>query len=227
LSANNRQVIGGGTVMAKGIYQKLAFAIAFPILSLATIETKPANAAIFTYDFTADITRGDFQGNSYKGFFSYDDSQPSSNVVPLQPYFAPSKLSFDFIGKTYTEGSLLYRTRYPSNPPLSYLTFSNYKFVIGPPNFLLPDGNLMAAKFLITDFNFIGFGSYLIDLNSDSTFSFLFADKVNMNFISSGGGTWRYTLRNEVPSTSVPEPSMLFGLSTLGLGWLLRKKKVN
>ncbi len=216
--------------MANSIYQKLALATAGTVLSLAVMETPSVQAAIITYDFTVNITSGSLLGNSYTGFFSYDDSKPSglADEPPLLPYFAPSDLSFEFLGKTYTENNLQYRTRYGyAIPPFSYLTFSNPQFVVDDGVFWIPGGELTKAKFYLSDYSTIGIGSYFINFYPNSSFSFEFFDRFPYYITSAGSGTWKYTLREESPSTSVPEPGTVFGLSVLGFGWLLRKKKAS
>jgi PEP-CTERM motif len=216
--------------MANSIYQKLALATAATVLSLAVMETASVQAAIITYDFTVNITSGSLLGNQYSGFFSYDESAPSSFTrFGFIPYFQVSDFSFDFFGKTYTENDVRYNNpRAEQYPPFSYLRFANPRPIVNNPAYFLPGGELDQVKFYLTDVSSIfGGGSYFINLYPNSTFSFLFFDRVPTNIISSGAGTWKYTLRKEPPSTSVPEPGTVFGLSVLGLGWLLRKKKAS
>ena len=215
--------------MANSIYQKLALATAGTVLSLAVMETASVQAAIITYDFTVKITDGDFQGNSYTGFFSYDDSNPSGygDSPRLLPYFGPLDFNFNFLGTTYSQ--LNYgpaKISYPV-PPSSYLTFSNPRLVTNPRVFYIPGGELTEVKFYLTDYNYLGIGSYFINFYPDSDFSFQFFNQFPQNTISSGSGTWQYKLREEPTSTSVPEPGTVFGLSMLGFGWLLRKKKAS
>ncbi|GET40259.1 PEP-CTERM sorting domain-containing protein [Microseira wollei] len=213
--------------MANSIYQKLALATAGTVLSLAVMETASVQAATITYDFTVNLTNGDFKGNSYTGFFSYNDSEPSGVSELLYPYFAPSDFSFEFLGKTYTESDLRYSVRSIMVPPLSYLTFTNPRVVTDNRPYFVPGGELDQVKFLVTDYNSAGIGSYIINLYENKKFFFWFFDQFPQNTISQGGGTWKYKLREQLPSTSVPEPGTVFGLSMLGFGWLLRKKKAS
>lgn len=67
------------------------------------MEANPAEAAVFTYDFTVDITSGVLVGNQYSGSFSYDDSSPRTSFGGYRPL----NFSFDFFGKTYTEVNLI------------------------------------------------------------------------------------------------------------------------
>ena len=217
--------------MANSIYQKLAFATVGAVLGLAVMETPSVQAAIITYDFT--VTIGSSPGNSYNGFFSYNDSEPSGLAGTLFfPYFAPSDFSFEFLGKTYTENNIRYATRYSLFPPVSYLTFTNPKAVIDENlrrAYYIPGGELDQVQFYLTDFSTVGIGSYFINFYPNSTFSFWLFDRFPQNSISQGGGTVTYSLRTTPtpPPTSVPEPGTVFGLSMLGMGWLLRKKKVS
>ncbi|HAX76840.1 MAG TPA: hypothetical protein DCY88_13610 [Cyanobacteria bacterium UBA11372] len=216
--------------MANSIYQKLALATAGTVLSLAVMETASVQAAIITYDFTVNVTSGSLAGNSYNGFFSYDESAPSSFTRFLFiPDFEVSDFSFDFFGKTYTEQDVRYNdARVVLDPPLSYLRFTNPRPIVNNPAYFLPGGELDQVKFYLTDVSSIfGGGSYFINLYPNSNFSFLFFDRVPTNIISSGAGTWQYKLRQEPISTSVPEPGTVFGLSVLGFGWLLREKKAS
>ncbi|GET40260.1 PEP-CTERM sorting domain-containing protein [Microseira wollei] len=216
--------------MANRIYQKLALATAGTVLSLAVMDTHPANAAIITYDFTVNITSGSLLGNQYSGFFSYDESAPSSFTrAGYIPYFLVSDFSFDFFGKTYREKDVVYNnSRAPQEPPFSYLRFTNPRPIVNNAAYFLPGGELDQVKFYLTDYSSIfGGGSYFINFYPNSNFSFLFFARVPTNIISSGAGTWKYTLREQPTSTSVPEPGTVFGLSMLGFGWLLRKKKAS
>ncbi|MFB2981716.1 PEP-CTERM sorting domain-containing protein [Microseira sp. BLCC-F43] len=93
--------------------------------------------------------------------------------------------------------------------------------------FLIPGGELTRANFYLTDIGGQGIGSYMINFEENSSFSFSFFERFPYYPTSRGSGTWNYTLRKEPPSNSVPEPGTVFGLSMLGFGWLLRKKKAS
>jgi hypothetical protein len=59
----------------------------------------PVDAAIISYDFTVDIDSGSLLGNSYTGFFSYDDA----SVTPTGFSSADlTNFAFDFLGSLYT-----------------------------------------------------------------------------------------------------------------------------
>ena len=216
--------------MANSIYQKLAFATVGAVLGLAVMETPSVQAATITYDFTVNITSGSSSGNQYSGYFSYDESAPSGFTrFNFIPYFLVSDFSFDFLGKTYTENDLQYNnSRVVAYPPFSYLRFTNPRPIVNNPAYFLPGGELDQVKFYLTDVSSIfGGGSYFINFYPNSSFSFQFFDRNPYYTTSAGSGTWNYTLREEAPSTSVPESGTVFGLSMLGMGWLLRKKKVS
>jgi len=74
------------------ISKKLAVTTAGVALSCVAMEANPAEAAVFTYDFTVDITSGVLVGNQYSGSFSYDDSSPRTSFGGYRPL----NFSFDF-----------------------------------------------------------------------------------------------------------------------------------
>ncbi|MGD1704764.1 PEP-CTERM sorting domain-containing protein [Dapis sp. BLCC M229] len=78
------------------IFQKLYFVATSAILSFAVINTNPVNAASIIYDFEVSIDSGSLAGETYSGFFEFDDS----NLLV-------SQFSLDFEGVNYTEDDLI------------------------------------------------------------------------------------------------------------------------
>lgn len=209
---------------------KLGLNVAVAGLSLAAIKTEPAAAATITYDFLVETERGD-----YKGYFSYDDTAPSPAGV--QPYYAITNFSFDFIDtnyqnlyapKTYTESDLEYDGRiWPRSLPL---TITNGEVIIDPENtgiYSIPRGGTLERFGFSTfyAFDFEGEKNGWWTLGNSGFYYMMGWDRTtgpNPNL--GGSGIVSYWLR---PSTSVPEPSTILGLSLVGLGWLFSKKKTS
>ena len=86
------------------IFQKLSFVVTTTVLSLSVINANPINAASITYDFEVNnIVSGSLVGETYSGFFEYDDSTLTGNN---EESLSVSALSFNFLGVNYTEDSL-------------------------------------------------------------------------------------------------------------------------
>ncbi|GET40261.1 PEP-CTERM sorting domain-containing protein [Microseira wollei] len=234
--------------MANSIYQKLALATAGTVLSLAVMETASVQAATITYDFTVNITDGPLLGNQYSGFFSYDDTSPSATSLPvdysspsfrspLVPVFDVTEFNFDFAGKTYTKSNLRYDGCRAGIQFCYPLTFSGTEAVLDPsgfPRYLIPrGGDLSLVSFSnFSSFNFSIFSVYFYILGGKSAGDFRYDLPLDLSepFKNrSGSGTVGFSLRTTPtpPPTSVPEPGTVFGLSVLGFGWLLRKKKAS
>ncbi|MEH2325605.1 MAG: PEP-CTERM sorting domain-containing protein [Nostoc sp.] len=77
------------------LFQKLAIATSL-VLSLATLTTKSASAAIINYAFTVDSSTA--KGN---GLFSFDDSTFSNDNIPVAPVQSLT-FQFDNNPKIYT-----------------------------------------------------------------------------------------------------------------------------
>ncbi|NEP00769.1 MAG: PEP-CTERM sorting domain-containing protein [Symploca sp. SIO2E9] len=82
------------------IWQKIAVATTGAALTIAAIDANPAHALRFKSNFTVDITTGDLAGNSYDGYFTFEDSELTG--IGNEEVVA-DKVSFDFNGITYTE----------------------------------------------------------------------------------------------------------------------------
>jgi PEP-CTERM motif len=211
--------------MANSICQKLAFTTAAAALSLAGLEAYPAQAAIITYDFTVDITSGPLLGNQYNGFFSYDDASPSGAGNLLIPYFDVTEFNFDFPQRTNTPSQLFIDGRvFPFSFPLR---FTGGTIVTDPSGriVLIPRGGELQS-FGFSTFNPFRppFPGFFTLIGSPSSLSFFYQLLFNPGEPFSGTGSGTVSLRT-TPPTAVPEPSTIVGLSMLGLGWLLRKKK--
>jgi PEP-CTERM motif len=219
--------------MANSIYQKLALATAGAALSLAAMEANPANAAIITYDFTAKVTGGSLAGNSYNGFFRYDDTAFSFPSRVGKPYFSVTEFNFEFAGTTFTQRDLRFDCRILEIcgtslfiPGGEFITTSE-----GAPIGQIPRGGTPSLIF----FQNVGFMGFF-PITERPLFSFFgglnggfFAYQLpgEMPTINSGSVTYLLRTTPTPPPISVPEPSTVFGLSMLGFGWLLRKKKAS
>lgn len=206
--------------------------VALACLSIAAIKTEPVDAATITYDFLVETERG-----NYKGYFSYDDTAPSPAGV--QPYYDITDFSFDFFDtsyqnlyapRTYTQSDLESDGRiWPRSLPL---LITGGEVIIDPENtgiYSIPRGGTLER------FSFSTF--YGLDLqggneergwwtlgNSGFYYMMGWDGSIGPNPNLGGDGIVSYWLR---PSTSVPEPSTILGLSLVGLGWLVSKKKTS
>ncbi len=209
---------------------KFGLTVTTACLSLAAIKIEPAAAATITYDFLVDTG-----SDQYKGYFSYDDTAPSPWGV--QPYYAITDFSFDFIDtnyqnlyapKTYTESDLRYDSR--SRPGSVPLTITNGEVIIDPENtgiYSIPRGGTLErfsfSTFYPFDFQGVEQGWWTLG-NSGFYYMMGWDRTTGPNPNLGGDGIVSYWLR---PSTSVPEPSTILGLSLVGLGWLFSKKKTS
>lgn len=82
------------------IWQTIAIATTGTALTLTAIDANPAHALKFKSDFKVDITTGDLAGNSYDGYFTFEDSELSG--IGNETIVA-DKVSFNFNGLTYNE----------------------------------------------------------------------------------------------------------------------------
>ncbi|GET37470.1 hypothetical protein [Microseira wollei] len=185
-------------------FKKLAVTTASVALSCTAIEANPAQAAVFNYDFTVNITSGFLIGNQYSGSFSYDDASPKTSFGGYRPF----DFNFNFEGKTFSESDLQidvggYGGFFP-NEGLVTASIGLYDFPPKPEDF-------PKIIFLKSDFY-----SY----QGDCVGSVCTDDLGRASF-----GTVTYNLRS-TPPTSVPEPSAVGGLMFLGLSSLLLKGKI-
>lgn len=224
--------------MTNRIFQKLAVVAAGTVLSLTVMKTEPTQAAIITYDLTVDVTSGPLFGNQYSVFFSYDDSAPGAPY--LLPFFDVIEFYFEFNGKIVTKNNLQFPgCRYG----IEYcfpLYIPGGEFLgghSGIPVSLIPRGGQLHFSFGAFDLFEPYYEPYSGGFGlggSSSSGSFYYElpveDYRNPEFPHyEGFGTVTVSLR-QTPTpapTSVPEPGTILGLSVLGLGWLLKKKKVS
>lgn len=192
--------------------KKIAVTTAGVALSCTVMEATPAQAAVFTYDFTVDITQGLLVGNQYSGSFSYDDS---SAVTSFGGY-RPLDFTFDFEGKTFTESDLQIDaggyggfyplgTGYLGQEGLETASIRLYDFPPQPEDF---------PKIIFLTSDFYGY------LGNCSSF-----DCPAPSFALGSFGSVTYQLRPSSPSTSVPEPGTVGGLLFLGLSSLFLNRK--
>jgi len=191
--------------------KKLAVTTAGVALSCVAMEANPAQAAVFTYDFTVDITTGLLVGNQYSGSFSYDDSSPRTSFGGYRPL----DFTFDFEGKTFTESDLQidaggYGGFYP--PGTGYPGVGLETASIGLYDFPPEPEDFPKIIFLRSDFY-----GYVEDCSSSDCFD---------PSVGPGSfGSVTYQLRPPSPPTSVPEPGTVGGLLFLGLSSLFLKRK--
>ena len=194
------------------ISKKLAVTTAGVALSFTAMEANPAQAAVFTYDFTVDITEGPLVGNQYSGSFSYDDSSELTSFGGYRPF----DFTFDFKGKTFTESDLQIDaggyggfyplgTGYLGEEGLVTASIGLYDFPPEPEDF---------PKIIFLSSDFYG---YLGNCSS--------SDCPEPSFGPGSFGSVTYQLRPPSPPTSVPEPGTVGSLLFLGLSSLFLKRK--
>lgn len=180
--------------MVNNIFPKLAVATATAALSLTAINVSSAQAATITYDLNVNITSGSLTGTKGSGFLSFDPSLPP----PLEPSLSPlTDFFLSFLGNTYTENSIALFNR------LTQVSFFE------------PNGEQLGnLRFVVpADCGIICQPELVIDNNS-----FLFFEDPIAGQPSFGNIT--YSRR----STSIPEPSAIWGLVVLGIGLFVKKK---
>ncbi len=82
------------------IFQKLSFVATSAVIGLTVINANPVNAASIIYDFEVSIDSGVLDGETYSGFFEFDDSALTGIG---EEFLSVSELSFDFLDVNYTE----------------------------------------------------------------------------------------------------------------------------
>jgi hypothetical protein len=190
---------------------KFVAAIAGTLLSLTVIN--PAQAVTLTYDFNVDLQPGQspFGQGSFSGFFSFN--APTTPNFTGQISVDPNQFFFNFGGPTFQLGSYF--------PAPTNAIFAGGEFLGIDTAFNAPPGQLP----FVDPFGSQGFLTFYPSNITGSPF-----------VVASlrAGIFWvepvTYALRTpapveELPSTSIPEPSMLVGLSLLGLGVLFKKKR--
>jgi hypothetical protein len=200
--------------------------------TLALAIAKPVEAAMLTYDFEVNVTSGTSIGK-YKGNFSFDTSKPLFLCDVVQGYYCANPVSndltvtFDFLGKTYTEKDDSQYSLFPTA-------------VFNSPVLNAQSSQSVALSYLVSPLNADGFfvfgGDFHVGRGDD-----LFDAVTKV-------GTVIYSLRLPGPKpgpqpgpqpgpdpcqgdscAAVPEPSEIagsvIGLGLLGAVWQLRRKR--
>lgn len=178
-------------------------------LSLCLAEPNPASAATISYNFRVDIVEGPLAGQTYTGFFSYDDeSEPVGFGYGSEEFFL-TEFEFDFQGVNFT---------------------------LDDPSVATGGLQLVRRPFFVAgNFNPAIEPALVVGTETDGAFgprnwffgSSVFAPGQNeFEYRQDSPGAFRgdviYVLRE--PKT-VPEPGSIAALSLLGLGMFLTKKK--
>ncbi|MFB2977072.1 PEP-CTERM sorting domain-containing protein [Microseira sp. BLCC-F43] len=187
-------------------FKKLAVTTASVALSCTAIEANPAQAAVFNYDFTVNITRGFLVGNQYSGSFSYDDASPKTSFGGYRPF----DFNFDFEGKNFTESDL--------------------QIDVGGYGGFFPNEGLVTASIGLYDFppkpEYFPKIIFLRSWMGQPALFYGYVQDCSSSACPEGSyGTVTYNLRSN-PPTSVPEPSTVGGLMFLGLSSLLLQRKI-
>ncbi|NEP52377.1 MAG: PEP-CTERM sorting domain-containing protein [Moorea sp. SIO3C2] len=82
------------------IFNTLSFVATSAVIGFTVIQANPVNAASMTYDFEVPIDSGFLVGETYSGFFEFDDSALTGLG---EEFLSVSNISFDFDGVKYTE----------------------------------------------------------------------------------------------------------------------------
>ncbi|WP_083305439.1 PEP-CTERM sorting domain-containing protein [Moorena producens] len=82
------------------ILKKLSFVATSAVLGFTVIHANPVNAASIIYDLEVSIDSGFLDGETYSGFFEFDDSGLTGID---EEFLSVSNISFDFDGVNYTE----------------------------------------------------------------------------------------------------------------------------
>ncbi len=105
-----------------------------------TADIKPATAAVITYDFTVDVTTGQYLGK-YDGQFSFDTSNPllpcpGTDITCATPAQNGLKVSFNFLGTTFTtQDDIGFTQGFPAAyffPESTTIPYS-LSFIVAPP----------------------------------------------------------------------------------------------
>ena len=85
-------------------------------LGLNLINIKLVWAKPVTYDFTVNVVKGSLKGNSYNGFFTYDDEQLTGKETETINAQDGLKVCMNFFNQTYDETK---DVDYPEFPALT------------------------------------------------------------------------------------------------------------
>jgi len=180
------------------------------VLSLILTEANPASAATISYDFSVDIKEGLLTGQTYTGFFSYDDeSEPVGFGYGSEEFFL-TEFEFNFNEVEYTLDNPVVATGGLLAVRRPFFVSGNFNPAIEP---TLVVGTETNGGFGPRDWFFgssvFAPGQAEFEYRLDSAGSFR--------------GDVAYVLREP---TTVPEPGTTTAvLSLFGLGLFLTKKK--
>jgi hypothetical protein len=185
----------------KNNLQQIALTISSLILSIAIIDTRPAEAVDFK--FNGEVDSGALAGEKFNGTFSYDESLVTVTGDFLSPeYITVSNLEFDFIDSNFTQAD-------------------------GSAEVAFDGNNLMGLSFNV---NNATAGNIQLDFSFVPGFTDISESYFTYSPTTGTGGTGFVTFTEQkidVPQP-VPEPTTILGTTlALGLASLLKKKTGN
>ena len=224
-------------------------------IGLATISAGQSVAATITYDFEVRNLTGSLSGNTYNGFFSYDDSLLANQITgngieTISSYDGGLSFNFDFLGTIYDETndpydrtlvtfnngvaeSIYFRGNYDTYPSSAPNTFAFTSMIFPGPNMYVP-----------VDFSYIidngihtsGHGDVFITRRPNVAISlpdlytevgFIPKPPVTLDETSTAFPVQQlaFAKTSEYEPASVPEPATIFSLGAISMGLLLKKKK--
>ncbi len=168
--------------------------------AIALAASGTAQAAQFTYDFSAKADSGPFAGEMAKGFFSFNDDEPPARTDSSSNFYSLSQAEVKYAGTTYTLAD--------ADAPIEAATS-------------LADGTFLGLSYTSTTLP-VSVVSGLTNANQG-----FFTYEA---YGESGTGSFSYSLREDQPpesvpesSESVPEPSVLIGLGLMSAAFLMKK----
>ncbi len=218
-------------IMIKSVLTKTLATVAGTTALSFIVATNPAQAARITYNFTIDVSTGQYTG-TYQGRFSYDDAvltgknpnsgTPEEELESVSPSFGELEVSFNFLGVQYTEEDDAAFSSFPK------VYFDNGQFV--GLSFLVTASGSNPGFFIVPK-QVKEFGKEVEEkggfLVGTTNFSFgeLVSTLITYQRVLGGAGDPEDP---EDPTAAVPEPSeiagSIFALGLLGLGLKLRKR---
>ncbi len=190
-------------------YSPLLLMAGLALLNYGVLGIRPARSATLVYDFTVDITQGILVGESFSGWFSFDETRFTGMGTEVFNVSNDNlKIEFSFLGKFFTEADE---------------SFELFGRTLPVPNVTFQDGILQGLSYRVDenrgnnqvpipdpviDFTFSGFGFGYRDLNDD-----IFEN----NPIA-------YQFRERIAMNSIPEPNMILGLLAVGAASFLASR---